>query len=480
MNTEKSCKSSLHDTRKATATAIIVFALTVLPPRRSHAEDSLGAKFMYYQEDNDRIKVLAPEISAQNETDTGWIIKLDGIYNAISGATPTGAPPAAVAPVSINRPAASSGGGTTSSTPPITVTPVNNGGAEQEHEDDAFIGRRVNYPAARYSAVTAATPAPAPTPAPTPSTPSSAPSAPTSSPAASSGSAAASTTQPAAQPANSSRIPLADFSDTRWAFNIGLSKRMGNHTPSIQASYSQESDYLSTGLSLQDTLDFNKKNTTLAFGGAYTHDALTPANGRPSETKDSIDALLGISQVLTKTTVFTANLTLGQVSGFISDPYKLAEVNGRLIYENRPDSKTKEIIYVGLQQFITPLDASIDLGFRYYTDSFGINAETLSLAWFQKINPHFIISPIIRYYTQTAADFYDVRFSGAPEFYSSDYRISDLTSISYGVKFIWMPTSKLTLDAGVERYEMSGNDGKTDEEMYPTALLFMVGAHVSF
>jgi hypothetical protein len=43
-----------------------------------------------------------------------------------------------------------------------------------------------------------------------------------------------------------------------------------------------------------------------------------------------------------------------------------------------------------------------------------------------------------------------------------------------------MPTSKLTLDAGVERYEMSGNDGKTDEEMYPTALLFMVGAHVSF
>jgi hypothetical protein len=435
---------------------------------------------MYYQEDNDRIKVLAPEISTQHEMDTGWIIKLDGIYNAISGATPTGAPPAAATPVSIRRPSSSPTSGGTTTPPAPTVIHVNDDGEGPENEDDALIGRRaVNYPAALYSAVTAATPAPAPTPAPVPSTPASSPSAPAGSPSANSGSAA-SPSQPAAPPANSSRIPMADFSDTRWAFNIGLSKRIGNHTPSIQASYSQESDYLSTGLSLQDTLDFNKKNTTLALGGAYTHDALTPANGRPSETKDSIDALLGISQVLTKTTVLTANLTLGQVSGFISDPYKLAEVNGRLIYENRPDSKTKEIIYVGLQQFITPLDASIDLGFRYYTDSFGINAETLSLAWFQKINPHFIISPIIRYYTQTAADFYDVRFSGAPEFYSSDYRISDLTSISYGVKFIWMPTSKLTLDAGVERYEMSGNDGKTDEEMYPTALLFMVGAHVSF
>lgn len=273
---------------------------------------------------------------------------------------------------------------------------------------------------------------------------------------------------------------MADFEDTRWAFNIGLSKRIGNHTPGVQLSYSQESDYLSTGLSLQDALDLNKKNTTLSFGGAYTHDALTPANGRPNETKDSFDALLGISQVLSKTTILTANLTLGQVSGFISDPYKLAEVNGELIYEKRPDSKNKQIFYVGLQQFITPLDASIDLGFRYYTDSFGINSETFSLAWFQKVSPHLIISPIVRYYTQSEAEFYDVRFSGNPEFYSSDYRVSDLTSISYGLKFIWMPTSKLTLDAGVERYQMSGNDGKTDEEMYPNALLFIVGARFAF
>jgi hypothetical protein len=348
---------------------------------------------------------------------------------------------------------------------------------EDEDEDDALLIRRRNFSAARYSAVTAATPAPAPAPTPAPAPAVPATSAPSTS---NSGGSSSSSTQQATPPASSSRIPLADFEDTRWAFNIGLSRRVGDHTPGVQASYSQESDYLSTGLSIQDAIDFNKKNTILAVGGAYTHDSLTPANGRPSESKDSLDALIGVSQVLTKTTVLTANLTLGQVSGFISDPYKVSEVNGQLIYENRPDSKTKEIIYVGLQQFITPLDASIDLGLRYYTDSFGINAETLSLAWYQKVSPSFIISPIVRYYTQTAADFYDVRFSGSPEFYSSDYRVSDLTSLSYGVKFIWMPTPKLTLDAGVERYEMSGNDGVTDPEMYPTALLFIMGAHVSF
>ncbi len=469
--------------QKVTATAITVIALSVLPPRKSQAEDSLDTKFMYYQEEKNRIRVMAPEFSTQHETESGWIIKLDGIFNAISGATPVGAPPTAVAPIKTSQPASSSPSGNTA-TSTTTSAPVvstdNHDGHESDAENDTLIIPRKNYPAALYSAVTAATPAPTP---PSVSTP---PTATGSSPA--SGSKSSSTTQPAAQPATQtvaqqagkSRIPLADFSDTRWAFNLGLSKRIGNHTPGIQGSYSQESDYRSTGISLQDAIDFNKKNTTLSLGGAYTHDALTPANGRPNETKDSMDAILGISQVLTKTTLLTANLTIGQVSGFISDPYKLAEVNGQLLYENRPDSKNKQIIFVGLQQYISPLDASVDLGFRHYTDSFGINAETISLAWFQKINPHFIVSPIIRYYTQTAADFYDVRFSGSPEFFSSDYRVSDLTSISYGVKFIWMPTSKLTFDAGVERYQMSGNDGKTDPEMYPNAILFMAGARITF
>ena len=491
MITEKPLLYILPDTRKATATMIIVFALTVLPPRKSHAEDSLDTKFMYYQEDKNRIRVLAPEFSVQHENDSGWTIKLEGIYNAITGATPTGAPPVASTPAPISQPsssAPSSGGGGGGSSSPAAPTPAPPPPpVTPPHEvNDSFISHSVNYPAALYSAVTAATPVAPPPPAPTPSpSPSPAPSTSSGSSSGGGGSSSgggsqpAAPQQPAAQPA-SSRIPLAKFHDARWAFNLGLSKRVGDQTPSIQGSYSQESDYLSTGISLQDAIDFNKKNTTLAIGGAFTHDTLTPANGRPSVTKESIDAMLGISQVLTKTTVLSANITFGEVTGFISDPYKLAEVNGQLMFEKRPDSKNKQILFVGLQQFITPLDASIDIGLRHYTDSYGINAETLSLAWFQKVSPEIIVSPIIRYYTQTAAKFYDVRFTGYPEFYSSDYRISNMDALSYGIKVIWSATTDLRFDAGVERYQLTGKDGKTDPEMYPSSLLFIVGAHYSF
>ena len=479
--------------RHATASGMVIFLLTVLPPRKSQAEAGNDFKFMYYQEDKSRIRVLAPTFSTQHETENGWTIKLDGIYNAISGATPTGAPPKAVAPApSVSAPRSSS-----SSAPapaPVTVTAATPTG-ESEHEggnDTRFSPSRSQTvtgltvkpvkhisakPAASFAAVTGASQIVTPPPA----TPTTTAPATTSTGGASGGSSGGGSTTaatPAAPaPSSASRIPLADFSDTRWAFNIGLSKHLGQHTPGGQFSFSQESDYQSVGLSLQDAIDFNRKNTTLSLGAAVTHDTLNPANGRPSATKDSVDFMVGVTQVLTPVTLFTANLSIGEVSGFISDPYKVVELNGDITYEKRPDSKTKEIVYLGLEQFITPLDASIELGLRHYQDSYGITSETVTLAWFQKLGSRWVLSPSMRYYTQTAADFYDVRFSGSPEFYSSDYRVSALTGMSYGLKAIWTPTTRLTLDIGVDRYTQQGNDGKTDPEMYPASTVFIVGAH---
>jgi hypothetical protein len=475
---KKTIQSSLlSDTRRALATTSVILSLMVVTPRKAHSEEFVDSKFMYYQEDNNRIRVLAPSIMKQFETESGWTIKVDGIYNAISGATPTGAPPvrrAAVQAAPVYSPASS---------PAVSVAPAistseHESNDEEEH-DSVFssILKSFSSPKSKFSASTGATPViggGTTTPAAAPSTPASSPAS-GSSP---SSTGTPSTSQSSSVPSSpSGDIPVADFSDTRWAFNLGLSKRVGQHSPGTLMSFSQESDYQSLGLSLQDAIDFNRKNTTLLVGGALTHDAINPANGRDKATKDTVDALLGITQVLTPTTLLTANIAVGQVTGFISDPYKVVELNGNLTYEKRPDSKTKQIVYLGINQFITPLDASIELGVRHYGDSFGISAETLSLAWYQKLGTHFILSPSVRYYTQTAADFYDVRFSGSPEFYSSDYRVSAFTGTSFGLKLTWLPTSRFSLDTGVERYQQKGDDGITDQALYTGATVFIVGAH---
>lgn len=453
--------------KKATAGAVIVFALTVLPPKRARGEEYMASKILYYAEDKDRIKVFAPTFALQRESLDGWTIKVDGIYNSISGATPTGAPTPLATP-SVRRTVYSSR--PSSNPPPSGGEDDEDDDTEVESERNSFLSAKKSTPASKFSALSAATPSNPP------------PSGGGSTPPSSGGAGSSSSTVvpgTSSTSAQAGQVPTVDFSDERVGLNIGVSKRVGRHTPGGLLSYSSESDYTSLGLGLQDAIDFNRKNTTLVFGGALTHDMIAPANGTPDQTKDTVDLLLGLTQVLSPSTLLTVNLSLGQVTGYISDPYKVVEMNGVLKPENRPDTKDKQIVFVSLDQFIAPLNGTAEISLRHYQDSFGVTSETLTLEWFQKLGDHFILAPLVRYYDQTQADFYAVRFTGNPEFYSADYRISSFKALGYGLRLIWSPTPRLSLDVGAEQYDQEGSDGVTPQVVYPTATAITAGIRVA-
>jgi hypothetical protein len=437
---------------------LLMAALSVLPPRRARAESFADTKVMYYFEGEGRISVFSPTATLQREYESGLTIKVEGIYNAISGATPTGAPPRART-ITRTTSVASSGGG---DSPPVVYRGEDDGEDDDDERDFDSVGGRTlgRQPLKRFSALSAATPV-APAPA---------------SPSGGGGGGASTTSTTTTE--GGTEVPTADFSDERIGINFGVSKRLGHHTPSLQLSYSDEADYLSLGASLQDSVDYNKKNTTFTYGGAYTHDTLEPANGQPNGTKKTIDGMVGLTQVLTPTTLFTVNLTAGRVEGLLTDPYKVVELNGTLVPERRPDNKTKTIGYLALNQFVTPMNGSVELSLRHYTDTFGINAETLGVAWFQKIGDRFVLSPRLRYYEQNEADFYDVTFNGSPEFFSSDYRISSLNAMSYGLKAIWLPNSRCSFDVEYELYDQKGSDGVTSQEVYPQAHVIIAGVRL--
>jgi hypothetical protein len=52
----------------------------------------LDLKTLVYLEDNDRIQVIAPSVQFERDLNAMFTLRIDGVYNAISGATPTGAP----------------------------------------------------------------------------------------------------------------------------------------------------------------------------------------------------------------------------------------------------------------------------------------------------------------------------------------------------------------------------------------------------
>jgi hypothetical protein len=120
--------------------------------------------------------------------------------------------------------------------------------------------------------------------------------------------------------------------------------------------------------------------------------------------------LIGVNQILTPTTVFTANLTLGYSDGYLADPYRVATFilpeSPDPIFsdpsqtipksESRPDSRLKQVAFFSLTQAIKPLDASVEADYRIYHDDWGIFANTVSLTWFQKITKYVTLSPNVR------------------------------------------------------------------------------------
>lgn len=307
-------------------------------------------------------------------------------------------------------------------------------------------------------------------------------------------------------------------SDIRRAGFLQAAIKTGNHTFSPQVSYSEESDYKSLGISLGDAIEFNEKNTTLSIGVSHSFDQVVPNDGQgmwvgdqytftidSEQEKDSTDVLLGVTQLLGPNDVFSAFLTLGYSSGFLNDPYKRVyfDGNGSDYYnpdpdplfryivwpERRPDTKFRQVLFLSYQHYFEKLNAGSELTYRLHHDDFGVTAHTASLQWNQKLGKIFILSPLVRFHTQSAADFYNTHFPGdpldqatmpLPKYFSADYRLSELDSLTYGVSLGAKVWKHLSLEVAFKRYEMYGRDSITHPDQYPKANVVTVGATAWF
>jgi hypothetical protein len=300
----------------------------------------------------------------------------------------------------------------------------------------------------------------------------------------------------------SSQVPLAHLEDVRKAGNLSAAIHWGgNQTTTPQLAYSLENDYESFGISLNHAIELNQKNTTLSLGLAHAYDEIFPKfwNG-DQEFKNSTDFLVGLSQLLGPKTILAANFTYGTSHGYLSDPYKRFRFSGYPLEsvtfaEKRPSYRDKQIGFLSLTHFFTPLNGSAEVTYRLYHDSYGILSHTAGMTWFQKIGSHIILSPMFRFADQSAADFYSVQLPGdptvspddpfsphipIPSAYSADYRLSSLQTFTYGVNLSFMMKDHLTFDLGYKRYEMYGKDGHTSASAYPKANIFSAGFRLRF
>ncbi|GIC75787.1 DUF3570 domain-containing protein [Moritella sp. F3] len=307
--------------------------------------------------------------------------------------------------------------------------------------------------------------------------------------------------------------PLDDtFKDTRVALSSQYQQQLNRQwLYSGGANVSKEYDYLALSINSALARDFNNRNTTASVGFSYAYDTIEPEGGIPnpgapvddpdnrledSETKQTLDLLLGLTQVINRQTLMQLNYSISDVSGYQTDPFKILSVidsdgwANDYVYENRPDQRTKQSLFWRTKYNLQPSGQVLDVSYRYFWDDWGMASHTIDSKWRMSLaNSHFI-EPHIRYYNQQAADFYRVYLDDGqpiPEYMTADYRLGELQTYTIGLKY-GFPVAGNEFSVRLEYYltQVSGDEslakgvGMTGVDLYPDKSAIMLQSFYRF
>jgi Protein of unknown function (DUF3570) len=227
---------------------------------------------------------------------------------------------------------------------------------------------------------------------------------------------------------------------------------------SVGGKFSVEDDFVSATVDASIAHDFNDKNTTVSFGLYNEYDSLHPIGNTPvpgsnvtslvrigAQSKDGVGALLGITQVMTRTWLTEFNLSVDRFTGYLNDPYKITSIidsagnTTGYEYESRPDQRTRKSAYWENRVAWTS-QLSTALSLRYMSDDWAVRSDTaqLHLRW-SWANRERYIEPTFRWYRQTAADFYTPFILDTAKqstgFESADSRLGAFHALTYGMKY---------------------------------------------
>ena len=229
------------------------------------------------------------------------------------------------------------------------------------------------------------------------------------------------------------------MSDERVAGTVQLTRYFERSNVSVGLATSHENDYDSNAGSINANFSSDDNNRTWNFGIGYASDAIGSTNDATlHESRHTLELLFGVTQAWTANDLLQLNLTLARGRGYFSDPYK--EV------DNRPPERDQAILLARWNHYSDDTGGALRSAYRYYHDSFGINAHTIGAEWVQPAG-RFVITPSLRYYSQSAASFYydpiydpDVGapyppgyFTNPPRYSSADQRLAGFGALTIGL-----------------------------------------------
>lgn len=204
---------------------------------------------------------------------------------------------------------------------------------------------------------------------------------------------------------------------------------------------SEENDYSASTAGFSFSQDFFGDLTTLNFGYALGNDEVR-RNGDPSfaEPVNRQTFNLGLAQVLSKRAVLGLAWDVTADQGYLHNAYRsvrFADPASTLGYgyqgEVYPHTRTSNAAALRVAYHL-PWQDALRAEYRIYTDTWGVGAQNLELAYTRDISPNWRIDTRVRTYSQDRADFYSDLFPyrDAQNYLARDKELSTFDSLLFG------------------------------------------------
>lgn len=236
------------------------------------------------------------------------------------------------------------------------------------------------------------------------------------------------------------------YTEQREQTQLGIDYLHDKTTMGASWVSSEESDYSATTASFSYSQDFFGDLSTLSFGYSLGNDEVR-RNGDPvfAETVDRQTFRLGLAQVLSTRAVLGLAWDVTADQGYLHNSYRSVRFadSSSLGYSYQPEvyPNTRTSNAAALRfAYHLPWQDALRLEYRYFTDTWGIDAQNVQLAYTRDIDAHWRVDARVRTYSQDSADFYSDLFPyrDAQNYLARDKELSTFDSLLYGVGVSYM------------------------------------------
>ncbi|MEO1582283.1 MAG: DUF3570 domain-containing protein [Pseudomonadota bacterium] len=235
------------------------------------------------------------------------------------------------------------------------------------------------------------------------------------------------------------------YTEERTQYSVGVDYLRGGTMMSLGVTQSDENDFEARtySLAISQNLFGDLTTVTLAYGlGDDVVGQVTDPTFAEDVSRQQYG--VGISQILTRNLIMMMNFEGITDEGFLNNPYRQVRYlddtgsSYSFQFERYPNTRTSGAASIGARYYL-PYRAAVHGEYRYFSDTWGIVANSYELGYTHPWRDSLTFSARFRYYTQEQADFYADLFPrfDFQNFLARDKELSTFTSSTLRAGVAW-------------------------------------------